>query len=62
VTASLGVTRRRSLCRHELLTAVWLNTTISGSNSQLSERIRFGGWWILWIRVPVLIHVHVLIL
>jgi len=32
VTASLGVTRRRSLCRHVLLTAVWLNTTIGGSN------------------------------
>jgi len=27
VTASLGVTRRRSLCRHVLLTAVRLNTT-----------------------------------
>jgi len=27
VTASLGVTRRRSLCRHVLLTAVCLNTT-----------------------------------
>ena len=38
VTASLGVTRRRSLCRHVLLTAVWLNTTIGGSNTlALSE-------------------------
>jgi len=33
VTANLGVTRRRSLCRHVLLTAVWLNTTIGGSNT-----------------------------
>jgi len=31
VTANLGVTRRRSLCRHVLLTAVWLNTTLGGS-------------------------------
>jgi len=40
VTASLGVTRRRSLCRHVLLTAVWLNTTIGGSNRALP----LGAW------------------
>jgi len=37
VTANLGVTRRRSLCRHVLLTAVWLNTTLGGSNIHYSE-------------------------
>jgi len=36
VTANLGVTRRRSLCRHVLLTAVWLNTTLGGSNKMIN--------------------------
>ena len=40
VTASLGVTRRRSLCRHVLLTAVWLNTTIGGSNTPSHAAVR----------------------
>jgi len=40
VTASLGVTRRRSLCRHVLLKAVWLNTTIGGSNTPSHAAVR----------------------
>ena len=40
VAASLGVTRRRSLCRHVLLTAVWLNTTIGGSNTPSHAAVR----------------------